>query len=572
MDVSTYEKLGAFYLGRPVDLDRQEAAEEPLLYDSKDLLTHAVCVGMTGSGKTGLCIGLIEEAAIDGVPALVIDPKGDLGNLLLTFPDLRPQDFEPWVNADDARRAELSTAEYAAAQADLWRRGLASWGQDGERIRRLRQAAEFAIYTPGSEAGIPISVLASFAAPPPEVRQDADLMRERVATTVSGLLGLMGLDVDPVQSREHILLSTLLHKRWSQGQDADLASLIRGIQDPPVDKIGVLDVDTFFPAKDRMRLALKLNNLLASPGFQSWLKGVPLDIGQLLYTESGRPRVAILSIAHLSESERMFFVALLLNELVSWMRSRPGTTSLRALLYMDEIFGFMPPVAEPPSKRPLLTLLKQARAYGVGVVLATQNPADLDYKGLSNTGTWFIGRLQTERDKLRILEGLEGVETGQGFDKQELDRIISGLGKRVFLLHNVHESQPELFQTRWVMSYLRGPLTRLQIGQLMAPRKAAIQSMGPESSVAASRFCRRLVPASLSAQSPSGGWSSFFSASDRALRSPLPIGRISWVRHGSILSIVAPSSNCGWRRADAGDASRGVGRCGLVAGRRAADR
>ena len=474
MDVSTYEKLGAFYLGGAVDPEGRQEAQEPLLYDSKDLLTHAVCVGMTGSGKTGLCIGLIEEAAIDGVPALVIDPKGDLGNLLLTFPELRPRDFEPWVNPDDARRAEKSTAEYAASQAELWRHGLASWGQDGERIRRLQEAAEFAIYTPGSEAGIPISVLASFAAPTVEVRQDADLVRERVSTTVSGLLGLMGLDADPVQSREHILLSTLLQHRWSQGQDADLASLIRGIQDPPVDKVGVLDVDTFYPTKERMKLALKLNNLLASPGFQSWLTGVPLDVGQLLYTDSGRPRVAILSIAHLSDSERMFFVSLLLNELVSWMRSRPGTTSLRALLYMDEIFGFMPPVAEPPSKRPLLTLLKQARAYGVGVVLATQNPADLDYKGLANTGTWFIGRLQTERDKKRILEGLDGVQSGGGFDKQELDRILSGLGKRVFLLHNVHESAPELFRTRWVMSYLRGPLTRPQIGDLMASRRSEV--------------------------------------------------------------------------------------------------
>jgi hypothetical protein len=474
VDVSTYEKLGAFYLGRPVDPTGQEEVAGPLLYDSKDLLTHAVCVGMTGSGKTGLCIGLIEEAAIDGVPALVIDPKGDLGNLLLTFPDLRPEDFEPWVNSDDARRAEVSTAEYAAAQADLWRQGLASWGQDGERIRRLQQSADFAIYTPGSHAGIPISVLASFAAPPAEVLEDADLVRERIATTVSGLLGLLGLEADPIQSREHILLSTLLQEQWSQGRDADLAGLIRGIQDPPVERVGVLDVDTFFPAKERAKLALRLNNLLASPGFQSWLEGVPLDVDQLLYTESGKPRVAILSIAHLSDSERMFFVSLLLNELVSWMRSRPGTTSLRALLYMDEIFGFMPPVAEPPSKRPLLTLLKQARAYGVGVVLATQNPADLDYKGLSNTGTWFIGRLQTERDKMRILEGLEGARAGQGFDKQELDRIISGLGKRVFLLHNVHESEPALFQTRWVMSYLRGPLTRQQIRQVMSPRKAEV--------------------------------------------------------------------------------------------------
>ncbi len=411
---------------------------------------------------------------MDGVPALVIDPKGDLGNLLLTFPELRPQDFEPWVNVDDARRAEVSTSAFAAQQAELWKEGLASWGQTGERIERLRQAAEFSIYTPGSESGIPVSVLASFAVPPPEILQDVDQLRERVTTTVSGLLGLLGLEVDPVQSREHILLSTLLQDRWRDHRNADLASLIRDLQNPSVSKIGVLDVDTFFPAKDRLALALRLNNLLASPGFESWLRGVPLNVDTLLYTDSGRPRVAILSIAHLADSERMFFVSLLLNELVSWMRTRPGTTSLRALMYMDEIFGFMPPVAEPPSKRPLLTLLKQARAYGVGVVLATQNPVDLDYKGLSNTGTWFIGRLQTERDKLRMLEGLEGLQTGEAFRKEELDRIISGLGKRMFLLHNVHEPQPALFETRWVMSYLRGPLTRDQIPSVDGPGQGGI--------------------------------------------------------------------------------------------------
>jgi prefoldin subunit 5 len=470
-----YEKLGVFYLGRPVDAATHQAEPQPLLYDSRDLLTHAVCVGMTGSGKTGLGIGLIEEAAIDGVPALVIDPKGDLTNLLLTFPDLRPTDFEPWINLDDASRAGLSKAEYAVDQADRWRQGLASWDQDGERIRRLREAAEFAIFTPGSSAGIPISVLASFAAPAAELLEDADLAREKVATTVSSLLGLMGLAADPIQSRDHILLSTLLADLWKQGKDADLAGLIRAIQDPPMAKVGVLDVDTFYPPKERTDLALRLNNLLASPGFQSWLQGVPLDVGQLLYAESGRPRVAVLSIAHLSDSERMFFVALLLNELIGWMRSRSGTSSLRAILYMDEVFGFMPPLGEPPSKRPLLTLLKQARAYGVGVVLATQNPADLDYKGLSNTGTWMIGRLQTERDKMRILEGLAGVNAQAGLAKPELDRLISGLGKREFLLHNVHESHPVLFQTRWVMAYMRGPLTRNQISDLMKPMKSGLE-------------------------------------------------------------------------------------------------
>ncbi len=475
----TFEKLGVFYLGRRYDLEAGESLPELLLYDSRDLTTHAVCVGMTGSGKTGLCVGLLEEAAIDGIPALVVDPKGDLTNLLLTFPDLAPADFEPWVSDDDAARKGISREELGTAQAKLWRDGLASWGQDGERIRRLRAAADFRVYTPGSSAGEPISIVSSFAAPPAAVVEDGDLLRDRVSGTATSLLGLLGVDADPLQSREHILLSTLLDHAWREGRSLDLGSLIHGIQEPPVKRVGVLDLESFYPSKERFGLALRLNNLLAAPGFGAWMEGTPLDVGQLLYTAEGRPRVAVLSIAHLSESERMFFVSLLLHQTLAWMRSRPGTTSLRALLYMDEVFGYMPPIGEPPSKKPLLTLLKQARAFGLGVVLATQNPVDLDYKGLSNTGTWFLGRLQTERDKMRVLDGLEGA-SGSGFDRQSMDRLLSRLGKRVFLCHNVHEREPVVFETRWVMSYLRGPLTRNQIRRLSDSTEAATaQALDP---------------------------------------------------------------------------------------------
>jgi hypothetical protein len=463
-----FEKLGQFYLGRRYELAEARTTDELVLYDAKDLVTHAVCVGMTGSGKTGLCVGLIEEAAIDGIPAIVIDPKGDLSNLLLTFPELRAADFEPWINADDARRKGMSTTEFATQQAQMWAKGLAEWGQDGGRIARLREAAEFTVYTPGSTAGVPVSIISSFTAPPPAVRDDAELLSERVSTTVTSLLGLMGIDADPIQSREHILISTILAEAWKDGRDIDLGGLIGQIQSPPVERIGVMSLESFFPAKERFELAMRLNNLLAAPGFASWLRGEPLEVGSILHTPAGKPRVAIFSIAHLSDAERMFFVSMLLNQVLSWMRTQPGTTSLRALVYMDEIFGYFPPVANPPSKRPLLTLLKQARAFGVGVVLATQNPVDLDYKGLANTGTWFIGRLQTERDKARVLEGLEGASAGSagGFDRGRMDELLAGLGSRVFLLHNVHEDEPVLFQTRWVMSYLRGPLTREQIKRL----------------------------------------------------------------------------------------------------------
>jgi hypothetical protein len=473
--VDSYEKLGAFYLGRAYDLAQKQGREgELLLYDSKDLLTHAVCVGMTGSGKTGLCVGLLEEAAIDGIPAIVIDPKGDLANLLLTFPELRPEDFAPWVNEDDAREQGQSVEEYGAQQAELWRKGLAAWGQSGERIRRLRESADFAVYTPGSTAGLPVSILSSFAAPPPELAGDRELLGDRVGTTVTSLLGLLGMDADPIQSREHILLSTILDAAWREGRDLDLAALIGAIQTPSVNKVGVLDLETFYPAGERFKLAMALNNLLAAPGFAAWMEGEPLEIERMLYGPQGRPRVAIFSIAHLGDAERMFFVSLLLNQVLGWMRGQSGTTSLRAIVYMDEIFGYFPPVANPPSKAALLTLLKQGRAFGVGVVLATQNPVDLDYKGLSNTGTWFIGRLQTERDKARVLEGLEGVAAGgeMRFDRGAMEETLAGLGKRVFLLNNVHEDEPVVFETRWVMSYLRGPLTRDQIKVLMDPRRS----------------------------------------------------------------------------------------------------
>ncbi len=461
-----FEKLGALYLGDQVDPASGERAGM-LLLDSRDLTTHGVIIGMTGSGKTGLGVGLIEEAAIDRIPVIAIDPKGDLPNLLLTFPDLAPGDFRPWVNEDVARQRGLDPDDYASQQAEAWRTGLAGWGQDGERIRRLREHADFAVYTPGSSAGIPVSVLRSFDAPPQALIDDPDAYRERVQSAVTGLLGLLGVNADPVRSREHILLSSILDDAWRKGRSLDLGALIQAIQQPPFTRLGVMELESVYPAKDRFTLAMQLNALLASPGFQAWMEGEPLDVASLLYTPAGKPRVAIFSIAHLGEAERMFFVTMLLSAVLAWTRSQPGTTTLRALLYMDEVFGFFPPTANPPSKQPMLTLLKQARAYGLGVVLATQNPVDLDYKGLGNTGTWFIGRLQTDRDKARVLDALDGAMAGSNpIPRAELDRMISGLAQRTFLLHSVHRSAPTLLTTRWVMSYLAGPMTLSQIRAL----------------------------------------------------------------------------------------------------------
>jgi hypothetical protein len=463
-----FEKLGVFYLGRESD-PAGKVLGEPVLYDSRHLVTHALCVGMTGSGKTGLCLSLIEEAAIDGVPTIAIDPKGDLSNLLLTFPQLAPADFRPWIDEDEARRAGLEPDAFAAQQAETWKKGLADWGQDGARIERLRAAADFAVYTPGSRTGLPLSILSSFAAP--SASDDSEATADRASTTAMGLLTLAGVDAE-MRGREHTFLSALLAASWKSGRDLDLAAVIQGVQSPPFEKVGVLDVDAFYPSKERFALATKLNAVLASPGFEQWLEGEPLDAGRLLYGPKGKPRVSIVSIAHLDDAHRMFFVSLLLNEIVAWMRRQSGTSSLRALVYMDEIAGYFPPVANPPAKPPLLTLLKQGRAFGVGVVLATQNTVDLDYKGLGNTGTWFLGRLQTERDKARVLDGLEGA-AGGSLDRAAADQTLSALGKRVFLLHDVHAGAPITFQSRWALSYLRGPLSREQIRGLMAKEATA---------------------------------------------------------------------------------------------------
>lgn len=471
-----------FYLGRDHDLAAGETSAEPLLYKSKDLTTHAVCVGMTGSGKTGLCLSLLEEAALDGIPAICIDPKGDLGNLMLGFPDLEAESFRPWVDESVASRKGLSKDEFAQQTADLWKDGLAGWDQGPERIQKYNDSVERLIFTPGASHGLPMTVLKNFNAPPKALMDDADAFRSRVQSAVSGLLALLGIDADPVRSREHILLSNVLTTSWKAGKDLSIADMIREIQSPPFDSVGVMDLETFYPEKERTKLAMDLNNLLASPSFAGWMTGQPLDVQQLFYSPEGKPRHSIISISHLDDAQRMFFVTILLNEVLAWMRTQPGTGSLRSLLYMDEVFGYFPPTKNPPSKEPMLTLLKQARAFGLGCVLATQNPVDLDYKGLSNAGTWFLGRLQTERDKMRVMEGLEGAsaQAGSSFDKQAMERTLAGVGSRVFLMNNVHENAPRVFHTRWAMSYLCGPLSRQQIQKLMDPLREKFAPPEPE--------------------------------------------------------------------------------------------
>ena len=529
MNADTYEQSGVLYLGAELDPEPNDTADPvpteparvepvappadatarpphrtPLLYDSRDLTTHAVCVGMTGSGKTGLGIVLLEECAIDGVPAIIIDPKGDMGNLLLGFPDLTAADFQPWTSPDDARRRGQTLADTAAANASRWRDGLLRWGQDGERIRRMHDATRVELYTPGLAGGRPIALLRAMHAPGPGVLDDPDLLLELISSTATSLLALMGLSSADPRSREHTLISALIEHAWTRGQDVDLPWLVSAIQRPPFDRLGVLDLEQFFAERDRTQLARQLNTVLAAPGFRAWLEGEPLDIDALLYTPDGRPRHSVLTISHLSDDERMVFVTMLLGELIAWMRRQRGTSSLRALLYMDEVFGFLPPVAEPPSKRPLMTLLKQARAFGLGVMLATQNPADIDYKALANTGTWIVGRLQTERDKQRLLSGMEAaMDAGHlARDRATLDRWITSLAPRQFVLHNVHRGHPQRFEARWALSWLPGPLDRDQVIRLA--RRGLEATTGQRAQPDESSPATQTTPAATPAVPPPG--------------------------------------------------------------------
>jgi len=471
--VEIYEKLGLFYLGKDVDKETLQATEALTLLKNKNFTTHATIIGMTGSGKTGLGVGIIEEAAIDNIPSIIIDPKGDMGNLCLTDPEFSPSSFEPWV-ADEARAKDKDVSSYAEKIASMWKNGIESFNQDKERVAKFNHVKK-TIYTPGSRSGVSVNVLSSLEVPPPQIMEDSDSFSSYLNTTVSSLLSLIGLEADSVESKETILLSQLIATSWYDDDDLSLEDLIGRIISPPFKKIGVLPLETFYPQAERFKFATRFNAIIASPTFSAWLQGETLDIQKLLYDENGKAKVAIFSISHLNDEERMFFVTLLLNKFIAWMRRQSGTSALKALLYMDEIFGFFPPISNPPSKEPMLLLLKQARAYGVGIVLSTQNPVDLDYKGLSNMGTWFIGRLQTTQDIARVIDGLGG-KVDSSYNKDEIKNLLANLNKRTFFLKSAHLDDIRLFGTRWVMSYLKGPLKTDEISALMEEQKALLAS------------------------------------------------------------------------------------------------
>ena len=464
------ENLKLFYIGLK--------DKEPFFYKNKDLTTHAAIIGMTGSGKTGLGITLLEEACIDNIPSIIIDPKGDITNLALTFPQMRAEDFLPYVDEAEAANKGQSVEEFAAAQAELWRNGIESSFQDLERVKILKDSASFNIYTPKSSSGLGVALLSDFACPN---ISDDEIFSNYINSLAASVLSLIGMSSEDMSSKEQLLISTIFETKFKEQKDVSIEELINFIANPPFKKIGVFDVDTFYPSSERLKLAMKINALIASPSFKSWTQGVRLEISKMLFDENGKAKCNIFTISHLNDAERMFFVTLLLNEIIAWMRGTEGTSSLRAILYMDEIFGFFPPNANPPSKTPMLTLLKQARAFGLGCVLSTQNPVDLDYKGLSNIGTWFIGRLQTAQDKARVIDGLSGI-TGSSLDKASLENLISNLAKRNFLLKNINEDGLNVISTRWALSYLKGPLSREQISNLMKDKKENLSSHGVDKS------------------------------------------------------------------------------------------
>ena len=464
-----YENLKLFYLGK----QKVNGSENiPYLYKNKELTTHAAIIGMTGSGKTGLGISLLEEAAIDNIPSIIIDPKGDMGNLLLAFPQMQGSDFEPWIDEQEALNNNLSKAEYAQKIATMWEDGLVKDFQSKERVQKFKDSAEFTIYTPGSSAGVQVSLLKSFAVPNQAILDDYDMLNSHVNSTVASILSLIDVQSDQVSGKEHIYLASIFMNYFTQNKSITIEELISLIVSPPFEKVGVFNLEDFYPHDKRLALAMKLNTLIASSSFKSWMEGESLDISKMLYTKEGKAKVSIFSLAGLSDKERMFFVSILLNEMVSWMRKQEGTSSLKAILYMDEIFGYFPPTQNPPSKLPMLTLLKQARSFGIGVVLSTQNPIDIDYKGLANIGTWFIGRLQTAQDTVRVIDGLA---TSNSFDKEELLKQISNLQKRSFIVKNINESELKVIETRWALSYLRGPLTKNDIKTLMQNRATTIE-------------------------------------------------------------------------------------------------
>jgi hypothetical protein len=353
-----------------------------------------------------------------------------------------------------------------AELAQKAKEGLAGWGLGEADLAAFRAKIAPRLITPGTTAGEPLHVLSALETPSALWQEDEETARDALSASVSLLLRLVDRDADPAKSRDHVMLSHLAERRLSAGQPASLTALLADLIEPPIATVGAMAVDDFLSPKERKELAQQLNALVASPTFSAWMKGASLDVGAWLTPKNGKTPAVIVSVAHLDDQERALVLGLLFDQILAWVRSLPGTSDLRALVVFDEVFGFLPPhPANPPTKRPILALLKQARAFGVGIVLATQNPMDVDYKALSNAGVWFVGRLQTDADRERVVEGLAGSAGGAGgLAPEALEGAIKGLPKRTFYVRDVHHTPPAmLLETRWALSWLRGPMTRREL-------------------------------------------------------------------------------------------------------------
>jgi hypothetical protein len=460
----------SLYLGgtRPLDGAGKTSRHE---LPPDDLITHGVVVGMTGSGKTGLLMVMVEEALRAGVPVVMIDIKGDLPNLLLTLPHLAAEEFAPWLD-DRAASREGSTVEQEASRlAGQWQGWLADWNLDASDVADLRARAAPRVLTPGSTAGEPLHVLSFLELPSPLWQTDVEGARESLSASISLLLRLVGRDPDPTRSRDHVVLSVFAERRLRAGAPADVASLLEDVRHPPLETLGAMPIDEYLPKRDRTSLATALNTLLASPTFEAWRMGAPLDVAAWVAPRpDGRTPAVIVSVAHLDDDERALVLGVVLDQFLAWVRTQPGSPQLRALLVLDEVYGFVPPhPANPPTKRPIVSLMKQARAFGVGVLLATQNPMDLDYRALSNAGVWCIGRLQTDADRRRVVDAMASEGGIAGAEPAELAEVIKMLAARWFVVRNVHRPPNlALLQSRTTLCWLRGPMTRGDLKRLTA--------------------------------------------------------------------------------------------------------
>ena len=441
------------------------ASGSALHLPARHLVTHAVVVGMTGSGKTGLITVLVEEALGAGVPAIVIDVKGDLPNLLLTFPSFDPGLLQPWVEAAGEADSAVSL-ELAMTRSEERQKNLAAAGIGAAELGRFCDTTSIRVITPGATAGESLHVLSALERRSSRWDTDPESARNALSAAVSLVLRLLGRDPDPAKSREHVLLSVLAERRLAAGHNADIGSLMQDLTNPPLSQIGALPLNSFLKKRERGNLAAALNNLLASPTFCSWRKGTSLDIADWVAPKNSKTPAVIVSVAHLDEEERVLVLGVLLEEILSWVRGLPGSERLKALIVFDEVYGFLPPhPANPPTKRPIVALMKQARAFGVGVVVATQNPMDLDYRALSNAGVWCIGRLQTDADRARVLDGLAGARQNNPKDADEFGHTVQRLAPRWFIVKNAHAASvgPVLVHPRETVSLMRGPMTRTEI-------------------------------------------------------------------------------------------------------------